>query len=70
MSYNSELPLRTFLKPSEVAAFFRIALETVYFWHRMGKIEGIKIYGCLRIYRRSLIGIPRREADGRANIAA
>jgi DNA-binding transcriptional MerR regulator len=57
MSYNSELPSRTFLKPSEVASFFNVAPQTVYFWHRMGKIQGIKIGGSLRIYTSSLVGI-------------
>ncbi|MGA2107514.1 MAG: helix-turn-helix domain-containing protein [Syntrophorhabdales bacterium] len=57
MSYNSELPSRTFLKPSEVASFFNVAPKTVYFWHRMGRIEGIKIGGSLRIYTSSLVRI-------------
>ena len=57
MSYSSELPTRTFLKPSEVASLFNIAPQTVYFWHRMGKIEGVKIGGSLRIYTSSLAAI-------------
>ena len=52
MSYISELPDRTFLKPSEVASLFDVSPQTVYLWHRMGMIEGIKIDGrTLRVFR-------------------
>jgi len=57
MPYKSELPSRTFLKPSEVASFLNVAPKTVYFWHSMGRIQGIKIGGSLRIYTNSLVGI-------------
>ena len=54
MSYNIELPSRILLTPSEVASFFNVSLRTVYFWHKIGKIQGIKIWRFLRIYRNSL----------------
>ena len=55
MSYNSKSPHRTFLKPSDVASLFNVSLQTVYFWHRMGMIQGIKIGGgTLRIFASSL----------------
>jgi hypothetical protein len=60
MSDNREMPSRTFLKPSEVASLFNVSVYTVYFWHRMEAIAGIKIGGCLRIYRSSLEGISCR----------
>jgi len=57
MAYSSELPGRTLLKPSEVASLFGVSPRTVYHWHRMGVIEGIKINGILRIYTSSLSDI-------------
>jgi len=58
MSYNTdELPSRIFLTPSEVASFFNVSLRTVYFWHKIGKIQGIRIWRFLRVYRNSLEGM-------------
>jgi len=57
MSHTREMSSRTFLKPAEVASLFNVSLSTVYLWHRMEIIRGVKIGGCLRIYRRSLGGI-------------
>jgi len=54
MAYSSELPGRTLLKPSEVASLFGVSPHTVYHWHRMGMIQGVKIKGVLRIYASSL----------------
>jgi len=55
MSHNNELPVRSLLKPSEVAARLNIPLSTIYFWYRMGNISGINVNGrCLRIFTRSL----------------
>lgn len=55
MSHNSESPHRTFPKPSEVASLFGVSPQTVYFWHRMGMIQGIKIDGgTFRIFASSL----------------
>jgi len=51
---SDELPERTLLRPSEVASFFNVSVETVYLWLREGKIEGIKIGRTVRIYRSSL----------------
>ena len=56
MSHDSELPVRTLLRPSEASARFNIPLQTIYFWYRMGNIEGINVNGrCLRIFSRSLL---------------
>jgi len=57
MSYNTELPSRILLTPSEVASFFNVSVRTVYFWHKIGKIQGIKIWRFLRICRNSLDGM-------------
>ena len=55
MSYTSELPARTFLKPSEASALFNVPLDTIYFWYRMGNIDGFNVNGkCLRIFSASL----------------
>ncbi len=64
MSYNADLPARTFLKPSEVASFFNVSPQTVYFWHRMGQIRAIKICGSLRIYGNSLARLLGTYGDG------
>ena len=64
MSYNADLPARTFLKPSEVASFFNVSPQTVYFWHKMGQIQGVKICGSLRIYSNSLTGLLGTYGDG------
>jgi len=64
MCYNTELPSRILLTPSEVASFFNVSVPTVYFWHKIGKIQGIKIWRFLRICRNSLEGMeaPSRHA--------
>ncbi|MGD0663302.1 MAG: helix-turn-helix domain-containing protein [Syntrophorhabdales bacterium] len=49
MAYISELPGRTLLKPSEAASLFNLSPKTIYFWHRIGMIEGVKIGRILRI---------------------
>jgi hypothetical protein len=55
MSYTSELSARTLLKPSEASAHFNVPLPTIYFWYRMGNIDGAKVHGrCLRIFSASL----------------
>jgi hypothetical protein len=64
MSYDADLRARTFLKPSEVASFFNVSPQTVYFWHKMGQIHGIKICGSLRIYSNSLAGLLGSCGDG------
>ena len=62
MCCNGELPSRTFLTPFEVASFFDVSLRTVYFWHKIGKIKGIKIWRFMRIYRNSLKGTLRPDS--------
>jgi hypothetical protein len=55
MSYNSELPARTLLRPSEASARFNIPLSTIYLWYQMGNIDGVKVNErCLRIFSKSL----------------
>jgi len=67
MSYNSKSPHRTFLKPSDVASLFNVSLQTVYFWHRMGMIEGTKVGGrILRIFASSLEETTRRPSTAKA----
>jgi len=44
-------PQKTLLKPSEASAHFSIPVATIYFWYRIGNIDGIKVNGrCLRIF--------------------
>jgi hypothetical protein len=59
MSYTSELPSRTPLKPFEVASLFNVSPQTVCCWHGMGIVEGAKICGSLRICRSSLLNLRR-----------
>ncbi len=54
MAYTGKLAGRTFLKPTEVASLLNVSPKTVYFWHRMGMIEGVKIQKILRIYANSV----------------
>lgn len=55
MAHSGELPDRTLLKPSEVAFRLDVSPQTVYFWHCVGVIEGVKIGGrTLRIFASSL----------------
>lgn len=61
-------PAQTLLKPSEASVRFNIPLPTIYFWYRVGTIDGVNVNGrCLRIYSASLqefLGsrIPRGKA--------
>jgi hypothetical protein len=64
MSRNADLPARTFLKASEVSSLFNVSPQTVYFWHKMGQIQGIKVCGSLRIYSNSLTGLLSTPGDG------
>jgi excisionase family DNA binding protein len=52
---RTELPLRTMLRPSEVASFLRVSERTVYRWFELGLIEGIRINKSLRISRGSIL---------------
>ena len=61
MLFSGELPARTLLKPSEVASFFNVSPKTVYLWHDMGRIEGIKIRASLRILAKSLKDLLNRR---------
>ncbi len=50
-----DLPDKTLLRPHDVASFLSVSLKTVYRWHRIGTIQGIKVKGSLRIYRDSIL---------------
>ena len=50
-----DLPDKTLLRPNDVASFLSVSLKTVYRWHRLGTIKGIKVKGSLRIYRDSIL---------------
>ena len=50
-----DLPLKTLLKPDEVARFPGVSSNTVYRWYHFGLIEGVKANGILRIYRDSVL---------------
>jgi excisionase family DNA binding protein len=50
-----DLPDKTLLRPNDVASFLSVSLKTVYRWHRLGTIKGIKVKGSLRIYRDSIV---------------
>jgi hypothetical protein len=55
MSHTNELRTQTLMRPSEAAAHFDVPLRTIYFWYRVGKIDGINVNGkCLRIFSKSL----------------
>ncbi len=51
----SDLPVKTLLKPDDVAAFFGVSLKTVYRWHKQGLIAGVRIKRSLRISRDSIM---------------
>ncbi len=53
-SKYQDLPDKTLLRPNDVALFLSISLKTVYRWHRLGTIRGVKVKGSLRIYRDSI----------------
>jgi predicted site-specific integrase-resolvase len=56
---------KTLLKPSEAAVLFDVPLPTIYFWHRMGNIHGVKINGtCLRIFTESIREFLRSRPTG------
>jgi excisionase family DNA binding protein len=50
-----DLPLKTLLRPDEVASFLSVSLKTVYRWYRTGLIRGTKVKRSLRIYRDSIL---------------
>jgi excisionase family DNA binding protein len=46
---------KTLIKATEAADRFNVPLSTIYTWHQMGKIEGVKLNGkSLRIFSESL----------------
>jgi len=46
---------KTLIKATEAANRFNVPLSTIYTWHQMGKIEGVKLNGkSLRIFSQSL----------------
>ena len=65
MSSKGELLSRTLIKPSDVASLLGVSRQTVYLWHDIGKIEGVKLGGSLRIYGSSVARVlsARRTVD-------
>ncbi len=69
---------KTLMKASEASTYFNIPLSTIYFWYRMGNIDGIKVNErCLRIFSKSLqeflgsrIAERWREASSRCDAGA
>jgi excisionase family DNA binding protein len=47
----NELPRKKYLRPDEVADFWRVDVKTVYRWVAMGIIDADKIGGTVRISR-------------------
>jgi len=46
---------KTLIKAAEAADRFNVPVSTIYTWHQMGKIEGVKLNGkSLRIFSESL----------------
>ena len=46
---------KTLIKATEAADRFNVPLSTIYTWHQMGKIDGVKLNGkSLRIFSESL----------------
>ena len=50
-----DLPLKTLLRPDEVARFMSVSMKTVYRWYHTGLIDGAKARRSLRIYRDSIL---------------
>ncbi len=50
-----DLPLKTLLKPDEVALFLSVSLKTIHRWYQSGLIGGVKAGRSLRIYRDSIV---------------
>lgn len=49
MDKMTNLPDKKYLRPDEVAAFWRVSVKTVYRWVEMGVMDGVKKGGTLRI---------------------
>jgi excisionase family DNA binding protein len=47
----TNLPDKKYLRPDEVAAFWRVSVKTVYRWIDLGIIDGVKKGGTVRIER-------------------
>lgn len=55
MSTNLDgLPKKALYTPREVAEYFDVSVQTIYSWHSMGKIKGLKI-------SEKVLRIPRTE---------
>jgi len=50
-----DLPLKTLLRPDEVALFLSVSLKTVHRWYHSGLLEGVKARRFLRIYWDSIL---------------
>ena len=55
MSTNLDgLPKKALYTPREVAEYFDVSVQTIYAWHNVGKIRGLKI-------SEKVLRIPRQE---------
>jgi excisionase family DNA binding protein len=55
---------KTLIKATEAADRFNVPLSTIYTWHQMGKIEGVKLNGkSLRIFSESLFAFLESRND-------
>ena len=55
---------KTLIKATEAADRFNVPLSTIYTWHQMGKIEGVKLNGkSLRIFSESLFAFLESRSD-------
>ncbi len=50
-----ELPEKELLRPDEVAAYYSVSTKTVRGWIATGKLEAVKIAGCLLRIRREAV---------------
>jgi excisionase family DNA binding protein len=57
------IPDKELLRADEVAEIFRVKPKTVYAWHDIGKLPGVKMGGkCLRFRRAVIIEIISKDS--------
>ena len=47
----TDLPIKSLLRPDEVAAFWRVSVKTIYRWIDLGILEAVKKGGTIRVPR-------------------
>jgi excisionase family DNA binding protein len=55
-----QLPKHDLLTPGEVADLLRVSRSTVYTWHAMGTLAGVKLGKVLRFSRNEVLNFIRR----------